>query len=74
MMGLGPSHILLLLIVVVLVFGTKKLRNAGRDLGEAVKGFKDGMKGEEEKVDQATKALGESKTINAEQKDKSHSA
>jgi sec-independent protein translocase protein TatA len=36
------------LLVVVLIFGTKKLRNIGADLGGAVKGFKDGMKGGEE--------------------------
>jgi len=35
--------------VVVLIFGTKKLRNLGTDLGSAVKGFKDGMKTEEDK-------------------------
>ena len=37
-------HWLIVLVVVVLVFGTKKLRNVGSDLGGAVKGFKDGMK------------------------------
>ncbi|MCL6263323.1 Sec-independent protein translocase subunit TatA [Craterilacuibacter sp. RT1T] len=37
-------HWLIVLVVVVLVFGTKKLRNVGEDLGSAVKGFKDGMK------------------------------
>ena len=42
-------HWLIVLVVVVVVFGTSKLRNAGSDLGKAVKGFKDGMKGEEEK-------------------------
>jgi sec-independent protein translocase protein TatA len=36
------------LVVVVLVFGTGKLKNAGSDLGKAVKGFKDGVKGSEE--------------------------
>ncbi|GHD79319.1 Sec-independent protein translocase subunit TatA [Vogesella fluminis] len=40
-------HWLIVLLVVVLVFGTKKLRNIGQDLGGAVKGFKEGMKGEE---------------------------
>lgn len=38
-------HWLIVLIVVVLIFGTKKLKNVGSDLGQAVKGFKDGMKG-----------------------------
>ena len=38
-------HWLIVLLVVVLIFGTKKLKNVGTDLGSAVKGFKDGMKG-----------------------------
>ena len=47
-------HLLIVLLVVVLVFGTKKLRNIGSDLGGAVKGFKEGMKQPEEgKTDQA---------------------
>ena len=37
-------HWLIVLVIVLLVFGTKKLRNVGQDLGGAVKGFKDGMK------------------------------
>ena len=37
-------HSLIVLVIVMLVFGTKKLRNVGQDLGGAVKGFKDGMK------------------------------
>ena len=40
-------HWLVVLAIVVLVFGTKKLRNLGADLGNAVKGFKEGMKGSE---------------------------
>jgi len=38
-------HWLIVLLVVVLIFGTKKLKNLGSDLGGAVKGFKDGVKG-----------------------------
>jgi sec-independent protein translocase protein TatA len=41
-------HWLILLVIVLLIFGTKKLRNIGSDLGGAVKGFKDGMRGSEE--------------------------
>lgn len=41
------THWLILLVVVVVVFGTSKLRNAGKDLGGAVKGFKDAVKDEE---------------------------
>lgn len=37
-------HWLVVLLIVVVVFGTKKLKNIGSDLGGAVKGFKDGMK------------------------------
>ncbi len=41
-------HWLIVLVVVVLIFGTKKLANVGSDLGSAVKGFKDGMSGKSE--------------------------
>jgi len=44
MFGLSPIHLIILLLIVVLIFGTKKLKNVGSDLGAAVKGFKDGMK------------------------------
>ena len=37
-------HWLIVLVIVLLIFGTKKLKNIGQDLGGAVKGFKDGMK------------------------------
>ena len=37
-------HWLIVLVIVLVIFGTKKLRNVGQDLGGAVKGFKDGMK------------------------------
>ena len=42
--GLSIWHWLIVLLVVVLIFGTKKLRNIGQDLGGAVRGFKEGMK------------------------------
>jgi sec-independent protein translocase protein TatA len=42
--SLSIWHWLIVLLVVVLIFGTKKLRNIGQDLGGAVKGFKEGMK------------------------------
>jgi sec-independent protein translocase protein TatA len=47
--GISLPHIILLLVIVVLVFGTGKLKNAGKDLGGFFKGFKDGMKTEEDK-------------------------
>jgi sec-independent protein translocase protein TatA len=42
--GFSIWHWLIVLVIVMLIFGTKKLRNVGQDLGGAVKGFKDGMK------------------------------
>jgi sec-independent protein translocase protein TatA len=47
-------HWLIVLVVVVLIFGTKKLGNIGADLGKAVRGFKDGLKTEEDKTQQRT--------------------
>ena len=41
-------HWLIVLVIVMLVFGTKKIGNMGSDLGKAVKGFKDGVRGAEE--------------------------
>ena len=42
--GFSITHWLILLVVVVIVFGTSKLKNAGKDLGSAVKGFKEALK------------------------------
>jgi sec-independent protein translocase protein TatA len=49
-------HWLIVLVVVVLIFGTKKLKNIGQDLGGAVKGFKEGIKGANEEADVAKQA------------------
>jgi sec-independent protein translocase protein TatA len=54
--GLSIWHWLIVLLVVVLIFGTKKLRNIGQDLGGAVKGFKEGVKGAETEADTAKTA------------------
>jgi sec-independent protein translocase protein TatA len=67
--SLSIWHWLIVLLVVVLVFGTKKLRNIGADLGGAVKGFKEGMKGDEE----AQKPQ-DPKVIEGEVKDKTRSS
>jgi sec-independent protein translocase protein TatA len=45
-------HWLIVLVIVVLIFGTKKLKNMGSDLGGAVKGFKDGMRDGSTSADQ----------------------
>ena len=52
------THWLILLVVVVIVFGTSKLKNAGKDLGGAVKGFKDAVKEEDKpKIDNHEKTI-----------------
>jgi len=64
--GLSIWHWLIVLLVVVLIFGTKKLTNIGKDLGGAVKGFKEGMKTEEGEATQAPPSQIAGKTIDAE--------
>lgn len=44
----SPRHLLIVLLIVLLVFGTKKLKTIGSDLGSAVRGFKDSMKDAEQ--------------------------
>ncbi len=65
--GLSIWHWLIVLLVIVLVFGTKKLRNVGSDLGSAVKGFKEGMRSGEETSNQIKEG---GQTIEGEVKDK----
>ena len=48
-MGISPTQLLIILLIVALIFGTKKLRNMGSDLGGAVKGFKKAMTDDEKK-------------------------
>ncbi|WP_425257849.1 Sec-independent protein translocase subunit TatA [Rubrivivax sp. RP6-9] len=72
-------HWLIVLLVVVLIFGTKKLKNIGADLGGAVKGFKDGVKGGSEAADTtapaqqvtATQRNADGNTVDVEAKTKS---
>ena len=66
MLGLSPLHLIILLVVVLLIFGTRKLRNIGADLGAAVRGFKDGMKEPGQTGPQATP------TLEAKGEDKPH--
>ena len=61
-------HWLIVLVIVMLIFGTKKLRNMGTDLGGAVRGFKDGMREGGEKPGDAPQVSG--KTIEGEVKGK----
>ena len=69
--GISIWQLLILLAIVVLLFGTKKLRNIGGDLGGAVKGFKNAMKDGEEEQDQKRLSEDEKQTAEkAESKDK----
>lgn len=75
-------HWMIVLLIIMMVFGTKKLRNIGSDLGSAVKGFKEGMReGSEDKpagsqqgqqaAGQPPRELHDSTTIDVEARDKS---
>jgi len=67
-------HWLIVLVIVMLIFGTKKLRNMGADLGGAVRGFKDGMREGSDKGAEATmppSAQVTGKTVEGEVKGKS---
>ena len=70
--SLSIWHWLVVLVIVVLVFGTKKLRNLGGDIGGAVKGFKEGMKGADEKESSSSSSSQKvgGQTIEGEVKDK----
>lgn len=70
-------HWLIVLLVVVLIFGTKKLKNIGADLGGAVKGFKDGVKGASETAEETpppqqvgTQRKADANTVDVEAKTK----
>jgi len=66
--SLSIWHWLIVLVIVMLVFGTKKLRNIGADLGGAVRGFKDGMREGGDKTEPAGTASGQiaGKTVEGE--------
>jgi len=49
--GIGIWQLLIILVIVVMLFGTKRLRNLGSDLGSAIKGFRSSMKGDDEDED-----------------------
>lgn len=63
MAGLSIWHVLIFAIVVILLFGTAKLKNLGKDVGGAVKDFKKSIK-----EDEATASLNEPRTIDAQVK------
>ena len=69
----GITHWVILLVIVLVIFGTKKLRNIGADLGGAVRGFKDGMRdsGADKAADGTPQVTG--KTVDGEVKAKTES-
>ncbi|MBB3047761.1 sec-independent protein translocase protein TatA [Litorivivens lipolytica] len=74
-MGFGIKELIVILIIVLLLFGTKKLKGIGTDLGGAIKGFKKSMADDDKKDDSVEqveeKPAAEQTTVVNEQKDKS---
>jgi sec-independent protein translocase protein TatA len=68
--GLSIWHWLIVLLVVLLIFGTKKLRNMGEDLGGAVKGFKQGMRDGSEPPAETPQVAADRSTIDVEARDR----
>ncbi len=64
-MGFGVTELIIILVIVLVLFGAKRLRNVGSDLGAAVKGFKTAVKDEEEKPKEQIEKS-ESSTIEGE--------
>lgn len=64
-MGFGWQELLIILVIVALIFGTKKLRSIGSDLGGAVKGFKDSMDADSDKK---TDALADADTASKKER------
>ena len=65
-MGISIWQLLILLAVVILIFGTKKLKNVGGDLGSAIKGFKSAVKDGDDKAKQEKVAQDPADTTNTE--------
>ena len=64
--SLSIWHWLIVLVIVMLIFGTKKLRNIGADLGGAVRGFKDGMREGSDKAGEPAPSAITGKTVEGE--------
>lgn len=72
--GIGIWQLVIILVIVVMLFGTKKLRNLGSDLGGALKGFKSAMKDDnakdtDEEEDDSVKKANDATTMNSEKSD-----
>jgi sec-independent protein translocase protein TatA len=68
--GIGIWQLLIILVIVLLLFGTKRLRNLGGDLGSAIKGFKGAMSDGAKEKDKELEQKPEEKVINPEVADK----
>ncbi len=64
--SLSIWHWLIVLLVIVLIFGTKKLRNIGSDLGNAVRGFREGVRSEDDKPQSNAETSSTGRTIEGE--------
>lgn len=71
-MGISPTQLVILLIIVLLVFGTKRLRNIGSDLGSAIKGFRKGI--EDEPEESEPEKITTAEKTSAEPQDKKENA
>lgn len=72
--GFSLWHLLILFIIIVLVFGSKKLVSLGPDLGKALRGFKQAMHGEESSIDNAGSTGGEKQPGTAGKAERAHDA
>ena len=63
-MGFGIKELLIVLVIVILLFGTKKLKSMGTDLGSAIKGFKKSVAEDDDEIDEV-------KTVDAAKSDAS---
>lgn len=72
MFGLSVTELLIILAIVLLLFGTKRLRNLGGDLGGAIKGFRKAMKEEDGKAAEASSEVleGQAQASSASEQDK----
>ncbi|MDH5178908.1 MAG: twin-arginine translocase TatA/TatE family subunit [Gammaproteobacteria bacterium] len=70
-MGIGIWQLVVILLIVLVLFGAKRLRNVGSDLGAAVKGFRSSMKEEDEKkIEQPESKVIEGEVTKSQEKDK----
>lgn len=70
--NIGPMQLLIIFLIVLLIFGTKKLRNVGGDLGSAIRDFRKGM-GNEDEPDEGKKDASEKSTSSESDEDSGQS-